>query len=685
MNKKLVFLIGLIILVFVGGYAVAAAVRRMTFLSEVTSVTGITEATIPVAQLYESGKGVELASVITDDLLEKLTPQIVAVLVPNELGGIGEPMVKELLTCRDGIDCDLSEELLGISVATRYKTTLASSMTSAQSTVPVSSILSYDGQTLSMDTLGVAVYLTLEPGTAREEITRCTLIVNSQWAGCTRGLQFYGTSETASTTLQRTHNAGTIVIMSNVHYLYENLVDKDASENIGGRKTFTSSTIRIGNGATTDNKSIQANNGDANLPFIRYNETANVWQSSDNGVDTLNIVSSSAGGLAASSSRAIGVTDSNIHLNIMTATSALRFVANGASLYLTAFASSTTGLAIDGEGIYLNASATSSVKFDGNRLVLWVSSTGAILQDTNGIYANTSATSSLKIDGNRIVLWVSSTGAILQDTNGISVNFSATSSLKIDGNRLVLWASSTRGFAQDTNGLYLNVSSTLLFQNSLLAVNGSKVGLANAIVVGDEGGRLDSSWLPAGLTGNVNADALHFHSNNEKIFATTTNITAFANEGTRTERAIMVTTTIPGGSLNVSSTIHAVINIGNLQLQGDAGGTADGIRFRMRYGGTTIADTGEISYFGATDAQGPAKIEAWVYASTTSAQEGVIEYNFGSTTGGSPTSTRAMGFGTAAIDSTANQALVITVDFQCTACSAVYFLETRDYLVELIQ
>lgn len=190
----------------------------------------------------------ENAKPITDEELDlipeeawyQITPQIINE-VPNQviLGGDGQPEVVNISVCR-GDDCLLYQKdpLLGYSVATRYRTRLTSSITSTQSTVPVSSMSSFDGTTLTMALLGSKVFLSLEPGTAREEIVKCTGISSTTWTGCTRGLAFTGTTETAVVANQKAHNAGSIVVMSNVHYVYEQLTDKDTTETLTGQKFF---------------------------------------------------------------------------------------------------------------------------------------------------------------------------------------------------------------------------------------------------------------------------------------------------------------------------------------------------------------------------------------------------------------------------------------------------------------
>lgn len=130
---------------------------------------------------------------------------------------------------------------LGFSVVSGYQSTVRTSMTATQDTVAVSSLTLKDDTTLDMSMLGSRVFLTLEPGKSKEEIVMCTGITTSTltFTGCTRGLAFSGTSTVSVSANRKTHNAGAIVTLSNVHYVYEQLVDKDGTETIGGLKTFS--------------------------------------------------------------------------------------------------------------------------------------------------------------------------------------------------------------------------------------------------------------------------------------------------------------------------------------------------------------------------------------------------------------------------------------------------------------
>ena len=129
---------------------------------------------------------------------------------------------------------------LGFTVVTDYKTTLSRSITTSASTIYVSSLTTKDGHSLTMADLGSKVFFTIEPGSNKEEIVMCTGIGTLSWTSCTRGLAFYATSTAAVTANQKSHSAGSAIVMSNVHYVYDQLVDKDTANTIEGVKTYVS-------------------------------------------------------------------------------------------------------------------------------------------------------------------------------------------------------------------------------------------------------------------------------------------------------------------------------------------------------------------------------------------------------------------------------------------------------------
>lgn len=131
---------------------------------------------------------------------------------------------------------------LGFSVASGYDKRLSRSITSSASTIYVTSTLSKDGHQFTMADFGSKVFLTIEPGGSKEEIVMCTGVTSTTWTGCSRGLAFYGTSTTAVSANQETHSAGSRIIMSNVHYVYEQLIDNDTDQTLSGSISFTGTT-----------------------------------------------------------------------------------------------------------------------------------------------------------------------------------------------------------------------------------------------------------------------------------------------------------------------------------------------------------------------------------------------------------------------------------------------------------
>lgn len=213
------------------------------------------------------------------------------------------------------------EELLGFSVATGYEKALSATVDATQDYIPVTALTLRDNTVLSIDALGGLVFLNIEPGANKEEIIMCTGINTStvRFTGCTRGLAFSGTSTVSVSANRKTHFSGSKIVISNVHYVYEQFVDvNNKSQTIQGNRTVTGTWTFLGESTTTagiilyaGDRRITAYNNGTN-PFVRYNTSTGRWQFSDNGTDTTNLATSSAAGLSASSSQAIGIVNSEI-------------------------------------------------------------------------------------------------------------------------------------------------------------------------------------------------------------------------------------------------------------------------------------------------------------------------------------------------------------------------------------
>lgn len=227
----------------------------------------------------------------------------------------------------------------GFSVATGYEKSLRVSMDSTQSYIPVTSLALKDSTTLTMSLLGdEKVFLTIEPGTTREEISMCTTINTStlNFENCTRGLSFSGTSTVTVSGNRKPHNAGSKVIMSNVHYIYEQFVDTNSKD-----QTIAGNKIATGTWTFTNSKGLCLYNSNF---CIRSNGTNLQW-SEDNFANSYNFTSTSITQLTASSSAGIGVLNSQIYVN----------------------ASSTTGLLFDSSGkLYENINTTTGMMYTRN-------------------------------------------------------------------------------------------------------------------------------------------------------------------------------------------------------------------------------------------------------------------------------------------------------------------------------
>lgn len=130
----------------------------------------------------------------------------------------------------------------GYTPVTGYQSRTTSYINGSASIIPVASTKDKAGNQISLSGISpsstVRVYLNVEAGTSREEIVACTGVTVSSWTGCTRGLSFQGGSLTASSTLQKAHNAGSAVMITNVGQFYSEYVSVDGTQNVYGVKTF---------------------------------------------------------------------------------------------------------------------------------------------------------------------------------------------------------------------------------------------------------------------------------------------------------------------------------------------------------------------------------------------------------------------------------------------------------------
>lgn len=110
-----------------------------------------------------------------------------------------------------------------------------------------------DGTNITTADFGSIAYMTLEPGTSREEQISFTGVTQNAdntatLTGVTRGLSF-DESKTETSALKQAHAGGTIAVLSNTSAFYSELAIKQNDETVSGAWTF--STFPQKSGSTT--------------------------------------------------------------------------------------------------------------------------------------------------------------------------------------------------------------------------------------------------------------------------------------------------------------------------------------------------------------------------------------------------------------------------------------------------
>lgn len=175
--------------------------------------------------------------------------------------------------------------------------------------------------------------------------------------GCTRGLSLTPTSagtvtETAGTGTDHSKNAR-IAITDNINFSGKALAILNGDQQTG------TSTFNVGETSTntiqlfldSNGKYLRAYNNGTN-PYIGFNTSTSRWQFTNDGVTTIDLTTSSAGGLTASTTAGIGITNSYIHTKVST-TKALYYDDAGIIAPKT---SSTGGIQFGSDGAALDTS-----------------------------------------------------------------------------------------------------------------------------------------------------------------------------------------------------------------------------------------------------------------------------------------------------------------------------------------
>lgn len=120
-------------------------------------------------------------------------------------------------------------------------------VTASATSIDLQSFKTPDGTTITMTDLGDIGYMTLEPGTTREEIISFTGVTqnadgSAQLTTVSRGLNFRD-PYTADSSRQKSHAGGTTAVLTNNPQLFAQLAAKDNDETITETWTFTAPNI----------------------------------------------------------------------------------------------------------------------------------------------------------------------------------------------------------------------------------------------------------------------------------------------------------------------------------------------------------------------------------------------------------------------------------------------------------
>jgi LysM repeat protein len=217
----------------------------------------------------------------------------------------------------------------GYTPVTGYQSRTTQYLSNTNTTIKVASTKDPAGNEIDLTNVTgsstARVYLTLEPGSTREEIVMCTGKSVGQWSSCTRGLSFQGGDQSSSSTLAIGHNAGSIVIISNVGQFFNQYVSIDGNQTKNDLLTFNQFP------RVTSTTAIPTNNAELSSKYY---------------VDNVG-----AGGFTASNVSTTG----GISVN----TSGIPNCPSAAACISLNRSTTSSGLGLDGSGkVYVNVSST---------------------------------------------------------------------------------------------------------------------------------------------------------------------------------------------------------------------------------------------------------------------------------------------------------------------------------------
>lgn len=233
----------------------------------------------------------------------------------------------------------------------------APGISSTATSVPVSSITLYTGETIQPSLLHFPVYFVANPNSpSTQELVECwglsTSTVTPNWTGCVRGLSAQGGPTTSTVTgAAFPHAAGEKFVMTNAPPFFNRFVDTFSAQVVGGLKTFLTNVYVLGDlihfGSGSNNQRLEFENSQTLKPYFRIasDGSTSSFYFSPNGVDEFQL-NASGTVVGASTTRAIFITDGLVGVSAST-TAGMAFDSNG-KLYVPLATSGTITYLPDG-------------------------------------------------------------------------------------------------------------------------------------------------------------------------------------------------------------------------------------------------------------------------------------------------------------------------------------------------
>lgn len=496
-------------------------------------------------------------------------------------------------------------------------------LTLSSFTVPVS------GTLITMVLLNTSIfYFTIAPRTTSSEFCSATGITQNAdgtatITGITRGLNktYPFTSDVA---FKIPHSGNSIVILSDVPQIFNKFASLDNDETFAGLITFDQPPIGINPGGQPDAST--STKGVTKISVAPLSSTSPISVGDNDYRVNPNNYAADAG-----ANDTYVITLANVPISYVTG-QIFQFKANTANTgACTLNVNSLGALALKVYGLdprdnYIKAASFVTVIYNGtNFSILSVSAQPQVSQDGSEIYVTTG--------GSANAYTATMVPVIAALTTGLTLNLTAN---------------------------FTNTGASTLIVNGLTAKNITKNG-TNALGSGD---------ILSGQTFTVRYDGTQFQltsptSANINLISSTTTPTTFSNSSAENT---LISVTVPGGTLGTKNAVKGRFHYTTSQ---NSGGAVN-LVLKLKYGATTIATATTLFPNGT---QGNGYIDFLIIANAaTNAQKASL-------TGVLPTNATTIltfdNINVAAIDSTADQTLVVTSQF----ASATNNVSTMDHYV----